>query len=119
MLRAPENGELASVLTAACCCAVVVVLLVHFVSRATPKSSRSSHAVLAAVVAMASLQFAGLDFIATVRSVQSFVSDSSGALFDGGMARDLAAGLALSDTVISNAANEAARQLPLVISCCR
>merc|ERR1719502_1444868 len=110
-MRTPDNGELASVLTAACCCAVVVVLLVHFVSRATPQSSRSSHAVLAAVVAIASLQFAGLDFIATVRSVQSFVSDSSGALFDGATARDLAAGIALSDTVISNAANEAARQL--------
>ena len=60
----------------------------------------------AALAAAASLEFAGIDIMNTMQSVQTFVSESSGVFFDTDMARDLATRLELSDVCIVDAAKE-------------
>eukprot|EP00937_MAST-01D_sp_MAST-1D-sp2_P003095 g3095.t1 len=99
---AGQQETLASETMAIVLASVVVVLITGYArNRTGDKLTSGQHAALAAILAVCSLEFAGLEFVATAQRVQRFASESSGALFDSAQAHDMARSLSLSDARVA------------------
>ena len=104
-------AQLAGVLSAA----IALTVLVRVIKQQFPKLASANNAAATSVLAILCLQFGlGVDFFGTVESFQTFVSDSSHALFDGAEARALGGRIEVTDARVAQAADFAGRHAPFV-----